>query len=161
MDNLGFTPEIIDQIFASDFAQGMYEGVSAMVELTNIGEAAANVPEQIADISDLKEYYARPICGVYFLLRDEQVVYVGQSTSLGVRIASHDKRKDFDRVVYFECHPADLNRLETAFILKLKPEYNRAFPRGFKRTASAASSDVIASPADSSDQQGIVARRRG
>jgi hypothetical protein len=63
-------------------------------------------------------------CGVYFLIKDEQVVYVGQSINITQRIAEHTKTKDFDTFTYVQCKREDLNRIEALYITKLKPKYN-------------------------------------
>lgn len=61
--------------------------------------------------------------GVYFLCRGADVVYVGQSTSPGQRIAQHisDSGKDFDRVYLLPVPISDLNNVEAAFIHHLRP----------------------------------------
>lgn len=60
--------------------------------------------------------------GVYFLLHEEEVVYVGQSTSPGSRIAQHTKDKIFDRVLLIPTN--DLDNVEAKYIKKFQPKYN-------------------------------------
>jgi hypothetical protein len=68
------------------------------------------------------------VTGIYFLCKDDQVVYVGQSNRVVARIASHigEGRKDFDheRVYFLPCPLASLNELERRYIDLLKPRYN-------------------------------------
>jgi hypothetical protein len=63
-------------------------------------------------------------CGVYFLIKDESVVYVGQSTNIAQRIANHKATKDFDTFTYIQCKPENLNTIEAMYIDRLKPKYN-------------------------------------
>lgn len=70
------------------------------------------------------------IVGVYFLLRDDTIVYVGQSTSIMTRLANHkiEGVKEFNRVFVVECPAGDLDRLERMYINKFKPIYNASQP---------------------------------
>jgi hypothetical protein len=61
---------------------------------------------------------------IYFLVRDDVVVYVGQSVNLHVRVNAHPRDKRFDRVLYLPTPLEDLDRVERGFILALQPEYN-------------------------------------
>lgn len=66
--------------------------------------------------------------GVYFLCDGNEVVYVGQSTNVVYRVATHimegKKRFDHHRVFYVPCHPEALDKLEQQFIVQLNPKYN-------------------------------------
>lgn len=70
------------------------------------------------------------ICGIYFLLKDDAVVYVGQSISVLTRLGEHkrDQGKDFNRVYVIECPPESMARLEAMYIDKFKPIYNVSYP---------------------------------
>jgi hypothetical protein len=63
-------------------------------------------------------------CGVYFLIKDESVVYVGQSINITQRVAEHTKTKDFDTFTYVQCKRENLNQIEALYIQRLKPKYN-------------------------------------
>jgi molybdopterin converting factor small subunit len=63
-------------------------------------------------------------CGIYFLIKDESVVYVGQSINIAQRIANHKTTKDFDTFTYIQCKPENLNTIEAMYIDRLKPKYN-------------------------------------
>lgn len=83
--------------------------------------------------------------GVYALVHRREVVYVGKSKTMLVRIYSHrnvaaDKRKGknkefpswypvkgivFDDVFVRPCPPEELDRLEREMIAKYRPKYNQ------------------------------------
>jgi predicted GIY-YIG superfamily endonuclease len=62
--------------------------------------------------------------GIYFLIKDNVIVYVGQSKNVHRRLQEHLSSKAFDRINIIECSINDLNRLETLYIKKLKPILN-------------------------------------
>lgn len=65
--------------------------------------------------------------GIYFLVSNGEIVYVGQSENIFKRIAEHMQSKDFDGYAYDETND-DLNELEVDYILALKPSLNAALP---------------------------------
>jgi hypothetical protein len=62
--------------------------------------------------------------GVYFLVKDNEVVYVGQSVSVAKRIGAHFENKDFDHAFCMRVPRSDMNYVEGQFIRALKPKYN-------------------------------------
>lgn len=66
-------------------------------------------------------------CGVYFLWRGNEVVYVGQSRNWLGRINNHrlDRDKDFDSFSVVRVPPENLYRVEQLYITFLSPEYNK------------------------------------
>jgi hypothetical protein len=64
---------------------------------------------------------------IYFLIRGEQVVYVGQSVNVHARLGSHfrDDRMMFDRFVIMPCPENLLTPVENYYIGFLNPELNR------------------------------------
>jgi hypothetical protein len=70
------------------------------------------------------------IAGIYFLLRDDQIVYVGRSTNIMVRLSNHrfEATKEFNRVFVVECPVANMDRMERMYIDKFKPIYNESCP---------------------------------
>jgi hypothetical protein len=76
--------------------------------------------EQILVMAGIK----RRICGVYFLIKDCEVIYVGQSVNIHSRIDEHDRVKDFDTFTYIECEKENLSYLEARYISKFKPKLN-------------------------------------
>jgi hypothetical protein len=66
------------------------------------------------------------VCGVYFLLQGNRIVYVGQSGNVHVRLESHRREgtKKFDRYAIVECGAKKLDALEAKYIAKYSPKYN-------------------------------------
>lgn len=64
--------------------------------------------------------------GIYFLLAEGEVVYVGQSVDMRRRVADHigDGLKVFDAVSFVPCHPDKLISVEAKFIRRYAPKYN-------------------------------------
>jgi hypothetical protein len=70
------------------------------------------------------------LCGVYFLLLGAEIVYVGQSNNVLMRLASHQTRGEieFDRFFIERCSQAQVANLEAMYIAKFKPRHNIACP---------------------------------
>ena len=65
--------------------------------------------------------------GIYFLLQDEEVVYVGKCVNGLARLTAHKTDKKFNYFCWLDCPNADdkkLLQLETKYILKYLPKYN-------------------------------------
>lgn len=76
----------------------------------------------ISELASGKQYF------IYFLLKNNRVVYIGQSNNnvLG-RISSHLKDKDFDEVYYKSFSVENvMDEYEKRFILKYRPKLNKA-----------------------------------
>jgi hypothetical protein len=84
----------------------------------------AFTPSEIASIRQPADKIQ--VCGIYFLYRRGICIYIGQSVNIHSRLTEHKKRKPFDSVSILECSKEDLNDYETAYILKMKPKYNKA-----------------------------------
>lgn len=69
------------------------------------------------------EFPRLPSCMVYFLLLDDEVVYVGQTTRGIVRPLSHFD-KDFNGIKAIFVDREKLDEMEGYFIAKYKPKYN-------------------------------------
>jgi len=65
----------------------------------------------------------RARCGVYHLVRDGVVVYVGASRNLLGRIGGHEHQA-VDTVRFFFCAEADLDVTELEHIVALRPPLN-------------------------------------
>src|SRR5687767_1064639 len=61
--------------------------------------------------------------GVYHLIKDGTVVYVGQTTNVFRRIGSHCD-KDFDAFEFFPCSVAELDAVEQEHLKRLAPTLN-------------------------------------
>ena len=70
-------------------------------------------------------------CFIYFLIKDDIVVYVGQTKNNLIRPFSH-KDKDFNRIEIMTCPENKLDIVEDAFILKYKPKYNKQMNKGYR-----------------------------
>jgi len=90
--------------------------------------ATETIPESIRQLSGhLYDFGGIPSYppSVYFLIRDEKIVYVGQSIMLGSRIESHLRYKKFNRVLFLPWPKHELEALERKLILAIMPEYNK------------------------------------
>lgn len=76
--------------------------------------------EQATPISEKDSMY-----GIYFLIKGSTIVYVGQTTQGLSRTFAHIKTKDFNKYYFFPCEKNLLSSLESAYILKFKPKYNK------------------------------------
>jgi GIY-YIG catalytic domain-containing protein len=64
--------------------------------------------------------------GIYFLIQNNRIVYVGQSTNVGSRINTHitTNKLSFDAAVWFEVPLNELADVEHFWIWLLRPPYN-------------------------------------
>jgi hypothetical protein len=69
--------------------------------------------------------------GIYYLYKNNKVVYIGQSNFCEKRIFQHIK-KDFDEYEIIENKSEDLNEIEALEILNNKPIYNKTIPKNKK-----------------------------
>ena len=74
------------------------------------------------------EWPVKPI--IYFLIKDEEVVYVGQTINGYGRINAHTD-KDFDYACYIDCPEYDLDNKEGYYIIKYNPKYNKALNKAY------------------------------
>lgn len=78
--------------------------------------------------------------GIYFLIRDFKVMYVGKSVNVLGRLCQHRRegRRTFDSFNVILCSPDRLDELEEAYIVVLMPRWNRSISRRpqIKRTNS-------------------------
>lgn len=64
-------------------------------------------------------------CGIYFLIENNDVVYVGQSIDVHSRIHQHSiSNKAFDSFSWIETRKNNLDVLESLYIHTLQPKYN-------------------------------------
>lgn len=67
----------------------------------------------------------RDRAGIYHLVRDGVVLYVGQSRNVVARVGGH-AYQDYDEVRIFYCEPEHLNQAEQEHIERFQPLLNRA-----------------------------------
>jgi len=61
--------------------------------------------------------------GVYFLIANKTIVYVGQSVNVHARLSSHGNKK-FDSFAVIPCPEEHLDVLESLYIHVLNPVFN-------------------------------------
>ena len=71
-------------------------------------------------------------CGIYFLVLEKKIVYVGQSTNVFSRIYTHLQTKKFDSYVFIPCENEMLDKLESLYIHFLSPPLNGHLHNGNK-----------------------------
>lgn len=91
--------------------------------LQAIGQVPHDLSEVLSAAIPLKN-----LSGIYFLIKNRDVVYVGQSVNVLHRIGRHKlEERDFDGYAFMECAREDMNRLEALYIDAFIPEMNMAF----------------------------------
>lgn len=66
-----------------------------------------------------------PSCaGIYFLIKESKIVYIGQSINLLSRIGNHAARIDFDKYTFIKCEKENLNDVESTLIKRFNPKHN-------------------------------------
>jgi len=74
----------------------------------------------------LCQYPASSISGVYFLIRENKIKYVGQTVNLFHRLGQHKRaEKRFDAFSFIPCEPEHLNELEQIYRDLLMPDENK------------------------------------
>ena len=62
---------------------------------------------------------------VYFLIKDMEIVYVGQALYINSRLAEHRRDgKDFDSYYVIECSKKNVDMLESFYIHTFRPKLN-------------------------------------
>jgi predicted DNA-binding transcriptional regulator AlpA len=80
------------------------------------------VPSSLSMVAD-RLIEVPEVSGIYFLIQEGEVIYVGQSHNVASRIIGH-KNKTFDRAFVLPCPPSKMNETEAAFIGIFKPKLN-------------------------------------
>lgn len=93
-------------------------------------EKSINILEAPPELRLLKDLRKCPdivdISGVYFLCKNGEIVYVGQSISIFTRISAHRSNNliDFDSVFFIPVPQQHLNDVEGTLIRHFKPKHN-------------------------------------
>lgn len=85
-----------------------------------------------------KDFIAVPLYQnsfIYFLIKNDDVVYVGKTTQGLLRPLSH-KDKDYDSLAIIYCTEENIDELEDKYISKYKPPYNKLMNFGMNYTLS-------------------------
>jgi predicted house-cleaning noncanonical NTP pyrophosphatase (MazG superfamily) len=124
--------EIKDQLVSEvDMLMGNLTDIAPILEQTKF-----NLLPKSAIVEKSKTY--GDACGVYFLIKDDEIVYIGQSINIASRVASH-KDKDFDSMSFVACQKEELDILESLYILAYQPALNGSSavgPTGTTRPAT-------------------------
>jgi hypothetical protein len=88
--------------------------------------AAPSVPDSIRVYQgQLREFaHIHGESCIYFLIHENEVVYVGQSIKIGQRVLAHREQKTFDRVIYMTVPIQNLGKIELELIRELRPKLN-------------------------------------
>ena len=87
--------------------------------------AQAAPPDVLGPVAALQRLHAPNTGGgVYFLVANGSIVYVGQSVNVLSRVGSHMESKIFDQVFYLPLPEAEYDAVESAFIRWLRPPLN-------------------------------------
>ena len=119
--------------------QGLYEGnienrfysiirkrlPTSIIYVNEVTKIADNPPSPLKPLN-VKEFFIPQITPlVYFLCKENRIVYIGQTVNIWSRIPCHIKDKNFDRIFYMDVRKEDLNKTENALIEYYDPEYNK------------------------------------
>jgi len=137
----GFAPHLtIDKgpplFFKKDILRWVKENLIHIEGGKALGEIIAVAPEAHPKTSSLPKAlrtmehqlyewtHIEGVSCVYFLCNKGEVVYIGKTTSLGIRLASHIFNKEFTKTFYIKVPKSELSKTELAFIRILRPKYN-------------------------------------
>ena len=106
-------------------ARSQESAIESVVDKTLPNETLQKLGHQ-ASIDDIlaSKLFAPKLCGVYFLIKQNSIIYIGQSQNVLYRIGTHSLRIDFDHFTYIPCKKAGLLKLETQMIKKFDPPLN-------------------------------------
>lgn len=92
-------------------------------------QAMAAVPHDLEEVLDAALPYGKG-SGIYFLIKDKEVIYVGQSTDVFHRMARHRRdNREFDSFAYIQCEKDQLDDLEAKYIAAFVPPLNLSLGR--------------------------------
>lgn len=70
-------------------------------------------------------------CYIYFLIQDNEIVYIGQTINLPLRLSFHKQWIKYETYFALECRKEKLMELEATYLFKFAPKHNRL--RGIKK----------------------------
>jgi hypothetical protein len=122
------------QMFRDEIEEDAIIGVYHFLKQNNYRNRSVLI-EKSGYNSNVLAYYARnetkahPRKGihcVYLLIKDSEVVYVGRSQNLKLRLKQHRRDKDFDRHEFYRCESIDKAKdLEAVLIQQHRPRLNQ------------------------------------
>lgn len=116
-----------------------YNSGSVVLSYDDIGFRESKIKKILPSKSEIikkSQKIPNVICGVYFLILNNEIVYVGQSINIISRIMAHnaDANKTFDSVSYIKCEKEKLDAIESYYINKFLPLQN-GNSKGYKKHA--------------------------
>jgi hypothetical protein len=86
-------------------------------------EEPASPPQRAGLVHDAKSIL-KGVCGIYFVYRDSELIYVGKAYDVGRRLSSHHVATDSDYVSVVSMKPSDIHLAELFYIYRLRPKLN-------------------------------------
>lgn len=114
------------QYLLKDQIEALENRLQDAQQLEVMSELANKVTSKSLISADAIVAAAKPwqsFTGVYFLVADKEIVYVGQSVNVYARISAHSDKK-FDSFTVIPCPKAHLNVLESLYIHLFNPPLN-------------------------------------
>ena len=111
-----------DYWLGKTFDQALQEYERVVTNNKSLEKELGEFPDEI-EIAAKKVDIGEDRTGVYFLLRENRVVYVGQTRNVLSRLASH-KDKNWDGLFFLPAPLLYLTLIEAYYIHLLDPEYN-------------------------------------
>jgi hypothetical protein len=117
-----FEKRVVDQKTISDAAAST---VLATMIPKRMLEALASIPFHLDEILN-STIPSHSFTGIYFLVLNREIVYIGQSVDVLYRISRHRREgKEFDSYTYLLCDKSRLDELEEKYIVALMPWMNK------------------------------------
>ena len=129
------TKEILDEkhrLINSEFLVYLLYLESSKEEFGNGLDDVVRLVREEDLVSVVKDVVAPECHGVYCLIKDGEVVYIGKSNNLKTRERQHsvDENKDYNSVAYIVFkHPEMIHDYERVLIKSIKPKLNKQFLR--------------------------------
>lgn len=112
------------------------EGMPALRALLSDHRIVPLLPRRFIEATEKANYTENEILGcafplqfdsgVYFLIRDQTIYYIGQTTNVLARVLKHRQSgRKFDSFAFIPCAPEHLNELEQTYITFLLPGENQ------------------------------------
>ena len=91
--------------------------------------------KRVPTIKGSKKLIQYNISGIYFLIKDKIIVYIGKAIDITSRVRKHimENQKDFDEVRYIEIEESELTYEEKYYISLYSPKYNIQYSWNAKR----------------------------
>lgn len=80
-------------------------------------------PNRVSLVHDAKSAL-KGVCGIYFVYRDSELIYVGKAYDVGRRLSGHHVATDSDYVSVVSMPQRDIHLAELFYIYRLRPRMN-------------------------------------